>query len=305
MRKGCLSETSPLHKVFILLVVFVLAVLMAGIATHAIVHLYGVFAPGVLVADSPNGLKLIQTMSAITLFIIPSLIAAWLFCSKPLSFLSLDRGVAFPTMGVAVAALLFVVPFISWTEELNKAVVLPSSIGWLEEWFMDTEANAVAAVELLISGEGWSDVLTSFLVIALVAGVSEEILFRGFLQNGLVRAGFSTHAAIWLTAFLFSAIHLQFYGFLPRMLLGGLMGYLLVWSGSVWLPIVVHSTNNALFLLFQLLRKRGAIDFDFESFQWSDHPVWLAMSFLMASFLLALLARTTKQNRVGIAEELR
>jgi membrane protease YdiL (CAAX protease family) len=88
-------------------------------------------------------------------------------------------------------------------------------------------------------------------LMALLPAFAEELTFRGTLQQilkgeGVRVTGYRTHAAIWITAFVFSAIHMQFYGFIPRMLMGALFGYMLVWTGSLWIPVTMHFTNNAL-----------------------------------------------------------
>ncbi len=84
------------------------------------------------------------------------------------------------------------------------------------------------------------------MVIAVVAGLAEELIFRGCLQQIMQQIVKNKHIAVWVTAFIFSAIHFQFYGFLPRMLLGALLGYLFLWSGNIWVPIIVHTANNVI-----------------------------------------------------------
>jgi hypothetical protein len=94
-----------------------------------------------------------------------------------------------------------------------------------------------------------STLLLNLLVCALLPAVCEEFFFRGTLQQVLQRWCKNSHVAIWLTGFIFSAIHLQIDGFLARWLLGAYLGYLLVWSGSLWLPILAHFLHNALSII--------------------------------------------------------
>ena len=54
------------------------------------------------------------------------------------------------------------------------------------------------------------------------------------------------HVQVWISAAIFSAIHMQFQGFLASMILGALLGYLLVWTRSFWIPMIVHFLNNGL-----------------------------------------------------------
>jgi membrane protease YdiL (CAAX protease family) len=120
----------------------------------------------------------------------------------------------------------------------------------VEQWMREQESAAEALTAQLVAGGDVLLLMSNLFVIALVAAVSEEFFFRGALQRIIGLRVRNRHTAVWLTAFLFSAFHLQFYGFLPRMLLGVFLGYLLVWSGTVWLPVLAHFVNNALVLLF-------------------------------------------------------
>ena len=87
------------------------------------------------------------------------------------------------------------------------------------------------------------------MVIAIIPAVGEELLFRGVIQKLFLKWNGKVHLSVWLTAFVFSAVHMQFLGFFPRLILGAVLGYMLVWSGSLWLPIVAHFTNNAFAVL--------------------------------------------------------
>ena len=91
--------------------------------------------------------------------------------------------------------------------------------------------------------------IVNILIIGVGAGVAEEILFRGCFQRLLVTGGINHHVAIWCVAFIFSAIHFQFFGFVPRMLLGAYFGYLMYWSKSVWIPAIAHTLNNTMVVI--------------------------------------------------------
>ena len=82
------------------------------------------------------------------------------------------------------------------------------------------------------------------------------------MQNIFTNWTKSAHWGIVIAALLFSAMHMQFYGFLPRFAMGLLFGYLLIWSGSLWLPIICHFTNNGSAVLFTYLNDKGIVDFD-------------------------------------------
>lgn len=141
-------------------------------------------------------------------------------------------------LGLGVLLLLCSFPLIMFSNWLNSILPLPESLITLEN-------NQNWLVGEVLRMENPGELLMALLVAAVAPAVGEELLFRGVLQPRVQQATASVHLGIWITAALFSAIHLQFVGFLPRMLLGALLGYLLLWSGTLWLPIIAHFLFNA------------------------------------------------------------
>ena len=151
--------------------------------------------------------------------------------------------------------------FIEW----NANIQLPESLSGIESWAQKMEQSAESITKYLTEFESTSYLLLAIAVIAILPGIGEELLFRGFLQNIFKRITKNDHVAIWIAAILFSAIHFQFYGFIPRMLLGALFGYLYVWSGNLLIPIVAHFLNNFLSLIALYVYQKGFTDIDVES----------------------------------------
>lgn len=151
--------------------------------------------------------------------------------------------------------------FIDW----NASIELPESMAGLEHWAEDLEESMEVLTKYLTEFESTGYLMVAIIVIAILPGIGEELLFRGFLQNLLKRITKNDHVAIWVTAILFSAIHFQFYGFIPRMLLGALFGYLYVWSGNLLIPIVAHFLNNFVSLMALYIYQKGLTDIDVES----------------------------------------
>jgi membrane protease YdiL (CAAX protease family) len=112
----------------------------------------------------------------------------------------------------------------------------------------EEQANSLLT-ESLFNIQSVDQLLILIFVSALIASIGEEVFFRGIIQNKLIQSSKSMHIGIWLTAALFSAIHLQFFGFFPRLVLGALFGYLYAVSGNLWVAILSHFINNALFIL--------------------------------------------------------
>jgi len=150
--------------------------------------------------------------------------------------------------------------FIEW----NLNIELPGVLSGPEDLMRMLEENAKKLTELLTQFDSASQFLLAMVVIAIIPAIGEELLFRGIIQNLLVNISRNIHIAIWVTAFLFSAIHLQFFGFIPRMLLGALFGYLYFWSGNLFYPMVAHFINNGFTLLMIYLYRSEVINFDVE-----------------------------------------
>jgi membrane protease YdiL (CAAX protease family) len=125
---------------------------------------------------------------------------------------------------------------------VNEWLITPG--GALDQMFRAQEENAERLTELILSGTTVSAIITTIITVAIVPAVAEELVFRGVLQPLLARASRSIHVAIWLSAFLFSFIHFQFFGFLPRLVMGAMLGYLVIWSGSLYTAIIAHCLNN-------------------------------------------------------------
>lgn len=191
-----------------------------------------------------EGLKFFQLLSAIGVFIVPPILFGWIVYRKPITSLSL-KTFSTPINWLLVLALMVVaMPFMTGLVEFNEQLILPDFLAPLENWMKQSEQSAEALTKVFLTFNGVGSFVYILLIVAIVPAVGEELLFRGVLQKIMVSWFKNYHVAIWVTAILFSALHMQFYGFLPRMLLGALFGYVFYWSGSLWLPIFGHFINN-------------------------------------------------------------
>jgi membrane protease YdiL (CAAX protease family) len=155
-------------------------------------------------------------------------------------------------------------PFTSLIIEWNESIHLPSSLSWLENWARHQEDYLKEITHMLTHLTGLIELSGGLVVIAFLPALGEELVFRGFLQNKLQQLFQRRHLAIWTSAFLFSAIHFQFFGFVPRMVLGAMFGYLYSYSGQFHLPVLAHFTNNGMMLVLIYLRNQGTIAYDIE-----------------------------------------
>jgi membrane protease YdiL (CAAX protease family) len=136
-------------------------------------------------------------------------------------------------------------PITSITGQLNSGLHLPDWLNPVERWMKEKEDYAAQLINLLISSGTFRIMLFNVLMLAVLPAIGEELLFRGVFQKIFYDLFKSGHLAIWVTAFLFSALHFQFYGFIPRFILGLVFGYLFFWGGTLWLPVISHFVNNA------------------------------------------------------------
>ncbi len=149
--------------------------------------------------------------------------------------------------------------------EWNANLELPRFLAGFESWARGLEDRLKIFTDYLTQFDSPGYFLLTVLVIAVLPAIGEEFLFRGLLQNLFIKISSNPHVAIWLAAFLFGALHFQFYGMVPRMLLGVLFGYLYWWSGNLLIPVFAHFLNNALSLFFLYIYQMGMTDIDMDS----------------------------------------
>ncbi len=240
-------------------------------------------------------LKYFQTVQALGLFVVPPLILGWLYLGNIAQYLFLDRSFAFSSSIIVLVLMFAAIPVINLTGEINSKMQLPSSLGGVERWMQQSEENAARLTEAFLDVKTMGGLLFNIFMIALLPAIGEEFLFRGVIQRSFTRMTKNHHWGIWISAFFFSALHMQFYGFLPRFLLGGLFGYLLYWGGSMWLPIIAHFFNNAFAVLSMYLIDKGLMSSEIENF--GSVPGTSYYAIISLALIAVLLVLFRKQNR--------
>ena len=225
-------------------------------------------------------LQLIQT--AFT-FVLPAFLLAH-FVGQGVSYLKFTP-IRSSLMWFGVILLMpLALPAVNWLKSLNDMVVLPHFMSGVELWMQQMEHQSELLTEKFLSVSSYSALALNLLVMAAIPALGEELFFRGILQTVLGEK-LNRHLAVWITAFIFSAIHLQFYGFLPRFLLGAALGYLFLFSGSIWASIVAHFINNALAVLLFFLTFNGYLTFDMDALG-TQNTWWLGFLSLTLVCLL-------------------
>jgi len=189
--------------------------------------------------------KYFQILQSFSVFVVPPFIIAWLYSRNSFSFLRLNIPPLSPIYFLIFLLMFFSIPLINHLVEINQNLSFPESLKSVEQWMSQKEENANQIMVEFLKAENISALLLNLFMIAVLPAVGEELLFRGVLQRLIGNWLKNKHVGIFLAAVLFSAMHLQFYGFLPRLALGILFGYLFLWSGNLWLPIIAHFINNA------------------------------------------------------------
>ena len=189
-------------------------------------------------------LKYFQILQTLGLFIIPAILLALLFFKQGLKQFGFQEKTTITTLGWVVVIMLFGLPVINVFAELNSGMKLPSSLSSLETILKNMEESAAQLTNAFLSTNTLSGLLVNLLMIAVLPAIGEELFFRGLIQRFFINWTKIPWMGIVLGAFLFSFMHLQFYGFIPRMYMGIIFGLIYYWTGSMWLPIFAHFINN-------------------------------------------------------------
>lgn len=278
------AERNPFNSlILLLLLVFAGAIVFTIVSFGLGALFYGSESVLKLASDSSSNielLKIVQIVTSIGMFIIPALVYAKIQSNDWLRYLKIVP-VSFYLILLTVLISLVASPALDYSMQLNKGMKLPVFLKDLEAWMLVKELKMEELTKQLIIMSSLPALLINLLMLAIIPAIGEELIFRAGLQRIFRRWTGNYHIAIWLTAIIFSSIHFQFYGFLPRMFLGAMFGYLLVWSGSLWLPIIAHFLNNAIavFTAFWYQSQGLSIDKMFE-------PDAINMPLVLVSFVL-------------------
>ncbi len=187
-----------------------------------------------------SGMKVIQALSSVLIFFLPAFIFALIvYGGKATNFLGLKPAQLKPMYILAIVLIVVAFPFVFWLGEVNQLIPLP-------KWMGDLEQEATKQMQQFLKARNSLEVLLNVIIIALLPAICEEVCFRGALQRIMIHITKNAWAGIIVTSILFSALHLQFQGFLPRMFLGMILGAIYWYSGSLWPSILAHFVNNAI-----------------------------------------------------------
>lgn len=227
-------------------------------------------------------LRTMQLLQGIGMLIVPAIVYLWISSSWG-TVKGLFQSPIRQSVMISIVFFMVAFPFVNYLAEWNATWDLPTFLG---DWLEGKELQAGEVTKLFLDMPNAGFLILNLIMIGLLPAVGEELIFRGIMQRGLQKM-MNPHLAIWFAAILFSAVHMQFLGFVPRMLMGVAMGYLFYWSGNLWYPIIAHFTNNALAVGMAYGIQHNLIDTKLEN-AGMDNPTIAAFSLIFCLMLLYL-----------------
>ena len=228
-----------------------MAVMMLFVVSMLLVLVYGS-----RVADI-RAQQLAMVLQNVLVFIAPVVLLALVNRSteqRPVaSTLWMTKGPSLKGVALVVMVYIIALPAMNYLVAWNEGLHLPQALRDVEQAMRSMEDAAKQVSDGLLATTSWGEMLLMVLLVGVLTGMGEEMFFRAGMLGSLHHGRTGRHVAVWLVAFLFSAIHMQFYGFVPRLLLGAWFGYVMLWSGEVWTPIIAHALNNSVVVVSTFL----------------------------------------------------
>lgn len=250
-----------------------------------------------------NAQLAIIALQNVLIFIAPVVILA-LLCNatekRPVAqSLWMTKGPSFKSIALVVLVYIVALPAMNWLVDWNNGLHLPQSMRGLENLLREMDDSAQGVTSDLLLTKTWSGMLLRFLLIGVLTGLGEELFFRAGMLGSMHFSRVQRHVAVWTVAFIFSAIHMQFFGFVPRLLMGAWFGYVMLWSGEIWTPIIAHSLNNGLVVVFTFLSQNKYIsDNALETLGVPENgeKPWLAIGSVLVTALVIWIFMRKKKN---------
>ena len=234
-----------------------------------------------------RGMLLVQFLG---LFVIPSLLFAYFSDPQPLGYIGLRNPAKPIYWGLAILAMFLAIPLVEYTGLLNRQVQFSPH---MQQWVQSMEDQAAQQIKFMLSGNDMGTLILNVIFIALFAGIGEELFFRGILQRLLIRATKNAWAGIVITAFLFSFFHFQFFGFVPRFLLGIILGAIYWYSGSLWVAMLGHFLYDGFFIVLAYFQPQMIDDTNATMFRASNLALLAAVSTIVVVLLVWLMKRNS------------
>jgi uncharacterized protein len=242
-----------------------------------------------LVEDGWNAMMILQGTAHLFSYLVPCMLFWFLIERRTLKDFSPGYSPSFNIWLLVFIVVLIFIPLNSQFIEWNSRMSFPEPLSWIEKWMRQKEDQLAKLTSFLTGYDQLHELIIALIVIVIFPALGEELLFRGIIQGKICQLRGNPHVAIWVSAAIFSAIHFQFYGFIPRMFLGALFGYLYYWTGSLWVAIFAHFVNNGFVLLMVYLYNIKILTVNLE--ETKTMPFIVVLSSMALSLLILYVIR--------------
>ena len=292
MQHPIIKKTTKFERLFILLALIIIGLILGTVIGFAYVF---------ITKSNPqdlNSLRFMQISSQLFTFVFPPIAYAFLVKEKPVNALGLKNAkILWFLIGTAI--IFAILPLNSILAEWNAGLKLPESLSALEQMIKDMQESATAMIEKFVSVDTIGGLILNFFMIAGLAALGEELLFRSIIQTSLIKICKNAHVGILIASAIFSFIHLEFYGFVPRLILGMLLGYMFYFSGSIWIPMLMHFLNNGTVVLIYFLNNKGITNIDVDTFGQTSIPILIVSIVVMIVLFLFSIKYSDKERTIA------
>ncbi len=297
-----LSPVGKLILLFAIILVFAISVAFAGLIAGMLFFNISLAEISTFVSnpDTPEAIlfiKFYQVINQVGIFILPSLLFSYLVSNNSFKYLSLNKLPGLVSIFLGGMIIYSILPFNNYLDEINREIIFPDFLSGMEDWMIEKEYQAKKLTAIFLNANTVSGLLLNIFIVALVPALGEELMFRSVLLKLFNDFFNNIHVSVILSAIIFSAIHLQFFGFFPRILLGMILGYLFVFTGNIWVPIFAHFLNNASSAIVYYLHHNGYIKINMDDFGSSSNIVYIIGSLLMTIWLMMMIYQREGADR--------
>lgn len=277
-----IKKTNKLERIFILAALLILGLIIGSVI--------GVIYPLVSGQDvmSLNSLRFMQISSQIFTFVLPPILYAMLINENPKESLGI-KNVSYHWFIIGFVMMYAILPLNNVFAEWNAGLKLPESMSRIEELIKEMYESSAVVLEKLVNVNTFGGFVINLIMIAGLAALGEELLFRSIIQTSLIKTCKNAHVGIIIASAIFSFIHFDFYAFIPRLVLGILLGYMFYYSRSIWVSMFMHFVNNATAVVIYYLNNIGVTNVDVETFgQTQLLPLLISIALMAVLFWLAI-----------------
>lgn len=261
---------------------FIIGLIFASLISATIINI-------ALTGNIKTSICISMIIQDLLVFILPAFVTARVITKRPDTFLKLNTTPSWKAVLFTLLLFFISLPALNEIVAWNEGITLPSSMQSIEQWMRSTEQAAKDVTDMFLNNESFLAMIGGVLLVGILTGFSEEVFFRGGLQGIFTSQKINAHVCIWFVAIMFSVLHFQFFGFVPRMLLGAIFGYLVYWSGSLWTAVIAHAINNSMVVISSYLLSSDIISVSLDSFgvTESGFPSLAVMSAILSAYLIA------------------